>query len=195
MKVIDCLNIDKERNEENIFLIHFFKDGGWWSAYDLSAVLSINYKNENNNKLNAQRRLLKKENVDYVKISLQKESSFERYFPNYQETKTIIDETHFTIDARNHIDLDINVDNYMPFLNEFKKNYEIKEINVNDTKEKTNVSLIPTAIKNVNHITVSKIFDDVFNLKITDDCECDELKKQIDKIKNNIFTFYRNMFN
>lgn len=83
MKIEEIYNFESTRNEENKYIIRFFKNGNWWQAYEWSAYLAYNFPNnlKDNKKLSVLSKHYKKIDKDLVYIGLQKKS-FSKFFPN-----------------------------------------------------------------------------------------------------------------
>ena len=121
MTIKNIINI--ENNRKNFYDIHLFKEGNWWSGYELSAFLCHNYKNQLKDKLKITKKYNKSEKKDLIKIGLM-QTSFDKYLPNNQNFIEIIDDNHLIINAKEFIDYEINENNY--------------QILVDDLKNKTN---------------------------------------------------------
>lgn len=134
MSIKNIIDIENSRNDDEFYLIHLFKEGNWWSAYELSAYLCHIWKNNLKDKLKINKKHLKKENIDYIKIGLQK-ISFDKYLPNNEQYITFIDDEHMIIDSRCYIDYDINKNNYLQIINEIKNSIEIKQNKENIIKD------------------------------------------------------------
>lgn len=144
MTIKNILNIENNRSDSDFFIIHLFKEGNWWSGYELSAFLCNKYKNTLSEKLKVTKKYYKNEKTELVKIGLM-QSSFDKYLPNNSEYLTIIDDNHIIINAEKFIDIDINKDNYLILLNDLKNsllpNTKQQNIEYNNNNENKNVTL------------------------------------------------------
>lgn len=157
MTIKNIINIENNRSDNDFFTIHLFKEGNWWSGYELSAFLCNKYKNNLSDKLKVTKKYYKSEKVELIKIGLM-QSSFDKYLPNNSEYLTIIDDNHITINAKQFIDIDIN-----------KNNYQILVNNLKDILTSGNIKQCenePTSSYNQN-VTLPMIISDIlsFNLE------------------------------
>ena len=181
MTIKNIIDIENNRNENEYYFIHFFKEGNWWSAYELSAYLCHIWKNNLKDKLKINKKHLKKENIDYIKIGLQK-MSFDKYLPNNEKYITHCDDEHIIINAKNFIDYDINKDNYFSILNEIKNNITLPqtENKIESVKNNTN---------NSSNINIFKLLSEIDDFS-TNNKTYDELITFIMKIKEYNFKLY-----
>lgn len=172
MYIKTILNIENNREKSNYYEIHLFKDGNFWCAYELSAVLCHFYKNDTKEKLKILYKELKKYKTNYIKIGL-RETSFNKYFPNHIENTIIIDEKHITINAKDFINFEINENNINDILNNIKNKF--------NTKENNNCEII----KSNNDISLLSLMKKINEYDINDKSK-DDLTLFIKEIKDNI---------
>ena len=184
MTIKSIIDIENSRKDDEYFLIHLFKEGKWWSGYELSAFLCHYYKNQLKDKLKINKKHLKSENIDFIKIGLM-QMSFDKYLPNNHEHMEIIDDNHIIIDAKNFIDLDINKDNYKTLIEDLKS-----KITVVDNKYKNDNN---SSQNYLNNVTILTIFNDILNFNVNDKSN-DEINNFILKLKNDINKTFLKMF-
>lgn len=174
MTIKNILNIENNRSDDDVFIIHLFKEGNWWSGYELSAFLCNKYNNTLNDKLKVTKKYYKNEKTELVKIGLM-QSSFDKYLPNNSEYLTIIDDNHITINAEKFIDIEINKDNYLILLNDLKNS-------LSTNAKHQNIEYINGENKN---ITLPMIISDIL-LFNTENKTQEELITFINELKNNL---------
>ena len=178
MTIKSIIDIENNRiQDEDFYNINLFKEGEWWSAYELSAFICHFYKNTLNEKLKINKKHLKSENIDFIKTGL-KETSFEKYLPNFNNNIKYIDEKHAIINAKDFIDYDINKDNYLKLLNDLKE-----KLNINNKETETKIKT--NNIENNNKITLFDIFNDIIKYDINNKTN-EELIDFINYLKENI---------
>ena len=173
MTIKNILNIENNRSEDEYNLIHLFREGKWWSAYELSAFLCHNYKNNNSDKLKITKKYLKSENYYFIKVGLM-ETSFDKYLPNNQEYVNVIDDDHITINASTFIECDVTHLNAKNILDGVKESLstmnkktpkvtnELLEVNTHTTL----LSILnDIMIFNVQNVTHEEMKDFILNLK------------------------------
>lgn len=93
----------EERNDENLYDIHFYMEGSFWRAYEWSAYLSRFFPSELNDdeRLKVVKKLPKDYENGYVLVGLQL-SSFEKYFPNVIDNEDIfkMEDKHIIIHSK-----------------------------------------------------------------------------------------------
>ena len=151
MKIKDILKIESNRQDDEFYLIHLFKDGGWWSAYELSAFLCHHYKNNLSQKLKINKKHLKSENVDFIKTGL-KDISFDKYLPQNHEHIVLIEDNHIIINAKDFIPYEINHTNVDAILNNTKDSL-VEKKNLTQPKHIINNS--------TTNITLLSILNDI----------------------------------
>lgn len=128
MKYEEVFKIE-ERTIDNFKQIHLFSEGTWWRAYEWSAYLCSIFPSslDEKSKLIATRKItnLNEEGIIFVGLQLK---SFEKYLPGVYEKNLIteIDNKHMMIDVGSLI-TDIDFNNYISILKEWKQSIEIKK--------------------------------------------------------------------
>ena len=139
----------EERNDDNLYDIHFYMEGSFWRAYEWSAYLSRIFPSDLNNdeRLKVIKKLPKGYDDGYVLVGL-KLSSFEKYFPNVTNNENAFEmlDKHIIIHAKEYFGDKVFPD-YANILADWKKtiNASNKEIRKSkkavDVKESSNFSL------------------------------------------------------
>ena len=160
MTIKSILNIENNRTENEYNLIHLFREGKWWSAYELSAFLCHNYKNNNNDKLKITKKYLKSEDYYFIKVGLM-ETSFDKYLPNNQEYVNIIDDDHITINASTFIECDVTHLNAKDILDGVKES-----LSTTNKKEKKVPKLTNELLEVNRHITLLSILNDIIMFNV-----------------------------
>ena len=105
MTVKEVLEIEK-RTEDDLYDIHFFYEGGWWRAYEMSAYLCSHLGSEltEAERLKPTKRMLK-DGTEHIFVGL-KLSSFTKYLPNIDiDTQGCkIDENHMVFTVKDLYD-------------------------------------------------------------------------------------------
>ena len=113
----------EERNEENLYDIHFYMEGSFWRAYEWSAYLSRMFPSDlkEEERLKVLKKLPKGYDDGYVLVGLQL-SSFEKYFPNVADDEEIFEmlDKHIVIHARKYF-LNKDFSDYEGILSKWKK--------------------------------------------------------------------------
>lgn len=137
MKRKEILEIEK-RTEDNLYEMHFFYEDGWWRGYEWSAYLCHLFPNEleDKNKLKPIHKESKTFENGIILVGL-KLSSFEKYLPN--ATIVNVDNKHILIDAKEYIEDEFTIENYIETLNKWK---ETIPFNKSDNKPKTNKCIV-----------------------------------------------------
>lgn len=154
MSIKEVLNFET-RTEDNLYDIHFFYEGGWWRAYELSAYLCNHLESDmaEIDRLKPTKRIMKDE-TEYVLVGLQL-SSFGKYLPtinlNNQDYK--IDEGHMVINVK---DL-YQSEDYLSLINKF--NQWKSEVPLKEKKEKGKQSKSDNVLSsNTNIIRENTLF-------------------------------------
>ncbi len=138
MTQLELIKREERIDNDNLFHIYLYSEGGWWRAYEWSAYLCTHMKTDNKNVLNPTHRNLKGSDNGIIFVGLQS-LSFAKYFENFK----IPDLTNgvIEIDVSNCLDKEkITLDNYHEILDNWKdevpvKNNSLKDNNkVNDAK-------------------------------------------------------------
>lgn len=79
MKYNDASSLE-ERNENNLYEIHFYFEGDWWRAYEWSAYLATHYKTSEVSSLVPTKKSWSGNEDGIVLVGL-KTQSFKKYFP------------------------------------------------------------------------------------------------------------------
>lgn len=143
MAIKDILENEKRNTVDDFFKIHFYMDGGWWRAYELSAFLCnhIPCNLQDNERLKVTKKHLK-EYGEYVFVGLQMQS-FSKYLPSIDIDTSLedIQDKHLIFDVKDvYMEL-YSHDEIGKLFKEWKEKFKIK-----DKKDKT-------SIKNTNDVS------------------------------------------
>ena len=122
MSLEEILKIEKRSSHEDLFVIHLFKDGNWWRAYEWSAFLCSIFPAEN--KLSIVKRMFNKIEIPIAVTGLQLRS-FKKFFPSLNEP-TSIQDSHIIFDLSKLIKLDIDSSQYEDKLHKFKETLKLQ---------------------------------------------------------------------
>lgn len=130
----DVIKIEKRNSDKDLFEIRLIKEGDWYRAYDWSAYLCNNYKNEKLKDRLKPTHLKQKNGDETVFVGLQPKS-FEKYLPKSVEPKTI-ENGIIVYDVVNYFSLipDFNIKNYEDILKKWMEDIPIKETRGNPNK-------------------------------------------------------------
>lgn len=121
----DIYNLE-ERTNDNLFEIHFYKEGDWWRAYEWSAYLCTLYPNEINDKLKATHKQCKDIDDGIIFIGM-KISSFDKFLPKIGEPSLFEDE-HIVYNVKEILNNnELTFEKYKTQLIEWKNSVPIKE--------------------------------------------------------------------
>ena len=95
MKYNDASSLE-ERNENNLYEIHFYFEGDWWRAYEWSAYLATHYKTSEVSSLVPTKKSWSGNEDGIVLVGL-KTQSFKKYFPELDVEYLISDKKEVVI--------------------------------------------------------------------------------------------------
>lgn len=171
---IDEIFSSEERNEDNLFDIHFYLEGSFWRAYEWSAYLSRNFPSEldEGEKLNPVRKQCKQCEEGLIQVGLQ-QKSFDKYFPGVSDNEKIfeVNDKHIIIHSKSFFN--IGYEEYKKLLNEWKCSIKIK-------KKETSNSSEPTT-----NITYESVLKEIISWSIESKTLIENLEF-LSKIKNKI---------
>lgn len=125
MTTLEKIEIERKRDSENLNKIILFRDGGspWYTAFEWSAYLLEFYPNQldENKRLKPTRRRIKDSEDTFIKVGFQL-PSLSKYVPDIVVND--VSEEVIEISIKPFIQVDIN--NYMDMLSEWKSSVEIK---------------------------------------------------------------------
>lgn len=156
MKYNDASSLE-ERNENNLYEIHFYFEGDWWRAYEWSAYLATHYKTSEVSSLVPTKKSWSGNEDGIVLVGL-KTQSFKKYFPELDVEDLISDKKEMVIKYNDILD-NINTNNYKRVLSQWKNSLDFKEKEKNVTslsnKQKTNDIDYNIVLKDTNHSNVN----------------------------------------
>lgn len=126
MKYLEIIELEKRTNIEDLYIIHFYKEGDWWRAYEWSSYLVTIFPNEldDKHKIKPTRKSLKGTEHGIIFIGL-KLSSFEKYLPGIKVDN--IEDEHIKIDVKDYINTIFDINSYYNNLITWKNNFKLKE--------------------------------------------------------------------
>ena len=156
MKYNDASSLE-ERNENNLYEIHFYFEGDWWRAYEWSAYLATHYKTSEVSSLVPTKKSWSGNEDGIVLVGL-KTQSFKKYFPELDVEDLISDKKEMVIKYNDILD-NVNINNYKTVLSQWKNSLDFKEKEKNATslsnKQKTNDIDYNMVLKDTNHSNVN----------------------------------------
>lgn len=140
-KRTDILLKEERHSDEDLYVIHFYNENGWWRAYEWSAYLCENFPNREEN-LRATKRKVKECEDGMIYVGLQM-MSFKKYLPSL-ETKISgeISDDIMSLDIRDFFVDEFTFDNYKTLLREWKESVDFK-IEENRSKKKATSTKLP----------------------------------------------------
>ena len=116
----------EERDENNLFEIHFYLEGSFWRAYEWSAYLSRNFPSnlDDGERLRVIKKITKSCEEGFVQVGLQLKS-FDKYFPNITNNDDLfeVNDRHITIHAKDFFP-QITFESYVNTFSEWKRTIE-----------------------------------------------------------------------
>lgn len=149
MTLKEIIDIETRKNIEDLYKIHFINEGGWWRAYEWSALLCRNFPNglENKDKLNITHRKTDKIDDGIILVGLQLQS-FSKYFPKLDIPT--IENGRIDIDVKDYFSQEtFTIDNYKQHLTELKNSIPYKTDKEKSSVAKTENSVSDATIKSI----------------------------------------------
>lgn len=124
MKFIELYNLERRNNDDEMYILHFYRNGDWWRAYEWSAYLATLYPNIES--LVPIRKKFKDVEDGIIYVGMPSINSMNKYFPDIGNP-IAIGESHLSFDIRDKLDgVILNIDSYEDTLRDFKLDTPIR---------------------------------------------------------------------
>lgn len=137
MKWAEIFEKEKRHKQEELYLIHFYKeDNLWWRASEWSAYLCYNFPNnlEEKYKIKPNKKLTNENENGLIQVGLQA-ASFPKYLPDIEAIN--VDEKEMLFDAKEFFkDKEFTIENYEKILNVWKNKFPFKERKIKENNIK-----------------------------------------------------------
>lgn len=188
MTIKSCINIDSDRNIDNLFKINLFIDGIWFRLYEMSAYLCnhIDSGLEESEKPKVLKRKIK-DCGEYVCVGIPIKS-IKKYLPNFDIDKdgNKINDRHIVIDAKDFF-IDEDLSSLTEKFNEWKNNIELKSKSDNKIINNNDGCGLKEVNKENRENTLFGIAQKILSYSILDSTPNDNTKF-IESLKNDVIS-------